>query len=130
MVLLLEFVGAVLSAALLLLPIGTLPYVISGKSVDSGFVLAYCILAVHAVLLGGLTWRVSIRELTWSNLGGYCLAALALSACSFGVMELLSSMLNVVDSSHGGSVFIVLLGGIGSGLVGAIVISERIRRAL
>ena len=124
MILALEVGAALVSAFAVLMLMATLPAIVH----ESAFLLAY---VVSAALLAGL--GVFLKDLwnrppEWQHLGLFLIVSLvAGSAC--GVLSWLAAgALNLVDSSHGGSVFIVALATVAACGLGVVSLAERIRR--
>ncbi len=86
-------------------------------SVESAFALAYGTLAVFCTLIYFLARSFALRTLSLAMVAKFFIAgcALALGACLTATT--LTRSLNAVDSSHGGSIFILALGATGTVLL-------------
>lgn len=124
MILALEVAAGLVSAFAMLMLMATLPAIVH----ESAFLLAY---VVSAALLAGLAvflkhlWN---RPPEWRHLGLFLVVGLLTGSACGVLFWLAAGALNLVDSSHGGSVFIVALATVAACGLGAVSLSERIRR--
>lgn len=119
---LLEFIQRLVAGLLLLVVVAGLP----GVKSESSFQVAYAVLVIYGLFLG-VTLRYFLgqpenpsrtRYVVISALGGVT------SCLTFGFITTAS---NLTDSSHGGSVWIVVAGSLAFALVGLIFVSRKKR---
>jgi hypothetical protein len=112
----LEILSIVLAAVLLFMPVtGLFWYFLSSSPgyADSGFILAYAVIAVFVCEVAALVRYLAFKQSSHSLVGIFLGAALALTifTCAIGIW--LAFALNVIDSSHGGSLILQVLGCLG-----------------
>jgi hypothetical protein len=124
MIKLLEFAECLIAGILFLVVIAGLP----GVRNESAFQLAYVVLAIDVMLLGvGLNYIFAHFEM-FSRVRYFAISG-GMAGASWLAFVLIASISNVTDSSHGGSIWIVVAGSIALVLVGSVLVSRR-KRAL
>src|SRR5215475_11227003 len=127
-----ELVGAVAALLLGLQPFASLvsmvlpPY----QSVESGFILTYCVIAVFTAIVVLLAHRLGRRSPKWSNVSYLCLVSIGLLVLALGAFLLLTALFGAVDSSHGGSLMLLLMATLGIALGAMVWLARRTRLAL
>jgi len=83
-------------------------------ALESAFVLMYLVLAVFCALLYVLVRSISISKPGWPRVARFFFAGCALAVVACLAATGLARSINVVDSSHGGSFIILVLGAAGA----------------
>ena len=97
---------------------------------ESAFALMYVVLAVFCVALYLLARSFSIREPGWAMVARFFIAGCVLAVVTCLAATALARSLNAVDSSHGGSIFILILGATGAVLLATSWLLRISRRSL
>lgn len=122
MIKLLEFTECLIAGVLFLVVIVGLP----GVRSESAFQLAYAVLAVDVVLLGVALNYVYAHLERFSRVR-YFAISVGVAVASWLAFVLVARMINATDSSHGGSVWIVVAGSTAFILVGSVLVARRKR---
>ncbi len=104
-----------LGALLLFLPVSNLLWSLVAVRAEweSAQVLMYVVMAPMALCLPLLARRFSQNRPTWSNIGVFLIVGTAMVALSCAAFFGLALLINVTDSSHGGTLFVFALGVLG-----------------
>lgn len=122
MIKLLEFAECLIAGVLFLVVIAGLP----GVRSESAFQLAYVVLAVDVILLGVALNYIFVHIERFSRVRYFAISG-GTAVASWLAFVLVASMSNVTDSSHCGSIWIVVTGSIALVLVGSVLVSRRKR---
>lgn len=119
---LLQFIECLIAGVLFLVVIAGLP----GVRSESAFQLAYALLAVDAVLLG-VVLNYAYAHLEKFGRVRYFAISGGVTVASWLAFVLVARVINATDSSHGGSILIVVAGSIAFILVGSVLMARRKR---
>jgi hypothetical protein len=130
---LIEILSIVIATVLLFLPVIGLLWSFfptSAEHMESGSILTSSIIVVFVCLLALLLRYFACKKLARAHLGTFVVAALALATftCTIGIW--LAFVLNVTDSSHGGTLILQVSGCLGIASAATAWLSHRTRNAL
>lgn len=122
MIKILEFAECLIAGVLFLVVIAGLP----GLRSESAFQVAYAVLSVDAVLLAVALNYVFVHIQRFSRVRYLALSG-GMAVASWFAFVLVASTIDLTDSSHGGSVWVVVAGSIAFVLVGSVLVARRKR---
>lgn len=125
MIIALELLGALIACGALIMVASTL---LPAMTSESALLLAYVISAAISVFLCVFLFKLWRNPSEWQNVGLFLVVGLVAGAVASTFFWVAAGQLALVDSSHGGSVVIVVLATIGVTGCGAVCSSEKMRR--
>ena len=124
-----EIFGAALAVMLGLPPIASLVWgaLAPNGSVDSAFTVALYVVVGFAAVLVYVARQFAKRNLRWSHVFIFCLAAIALQIVAAIVFVFVAMALNAEDSSHGLSLLTLIMANLGMAVGATVWLARRTR---
>ena len=122
MIKLFEFAECLIAGVLLLVVIAGLP----GVRNEGAFQLAYAVLVVDVVLLGAVLKHALAHPQSFSRFR-YLVISGGMAVVSWLAFFVVARLIDATDSSHGGSVWVLLAGSTAFVLFGSVLMARRKR---